>query len=296
LLLYFLFYVLIRTKSARGHRNALLLTHFSTFPLAWLAPHLDWYCFNQDVEWMFVSDGRKRVLLRKLILATSRRANVITTNGYISSLYQREGIRPLGQASIWPPKLWLSHERLAERDIDVVMFVRRGHMKRMDLYLEILPQMNKVGISFAVVTPDFEIQATVVGLAGSCVLLPSDEEIRQLYQRSKIFLLLSDTEGFGLPPLEAMGSGCIPLCRDSGGPRCYMDGQFAGNLVPLDAPIPEILRRLQTLLSDPGRLSELSLEATRRFETGLLSTISQRKACIATLAQRLTKTPWQATP
>ncbi|QHN04324.1 glycosyltransferase family 4 protein [Granulicella sp. WH15] len=291
LLLRFLFYVLALTRSSEGCKNALILTHFSTFPLAWLAPHLAWYCFNQDVEWMFVADGPKRTLLRKLILATSRRASVITTNAYISSLYLQEGIQPLGQASIWPPKSWLSHAVSGERDIDVVMLLRRGHMKRLDLYLEILAQLNRVGISSAVVTPDSEIRASVAGLAGSCFLRPTDEEIKQLYGRSKIFLLLSDTEGFGLPPLESMGSGCVPLCRDSGGPRCYMDGAFVGNLMSLDATIPEILLRLQMLLADPGGLLAFSLEARRRFEIGLLSTIAQRKECITRLLKILTIDP-----
>lgn len=287
LLLYFLRYVFVQTSPARGHRNALILTHFSTFPLAWLTPHLNWYCFNQDIEWMFVSYGWKRTLLRKLILATSRRADVITTNGYISGLYRGEGVQPMGQASIWPPKSWLSGELRAERDIDVVMFLRRGRMKRLDLYLEILPRMNEVGISSAVVTPDCEIQTAVAGCAGYCVLFPTNEEIRQLYGRSKIFLLLSETEGFGLPPLEAMGSGCVPLCRDSGGPRCYMDGPFADYLIPLNAPSSEILRRLQTLLADPVRLSKLSLESKLRFEAGLASTNLERRACITTLSQML---------
>jgi hypothetical protein len=44
----------------------------------------------------------------------------------------------------------------------------------------------------------------------------SDQELISMYQKSKIFVYLSDKEGFGLPSLEAMACGCVvvstPCC------------------------------------------------------------------------------------
>jgi glycosyltransferase involved in cell wall biosynthesis len=53
--------------------------------------------------------------------------------------------------------------------------------------------------------------------------------------------MMSDQEGFGLPPLEAMGSGCVPICRDSGGVRAYMIGKLKESLLPLNSDIDYII-------------------------------------------------------
>lgn len=39
----------------------------------------------------------------------------------------------------------------------------------------------------------------------------SEQELVKAYNQSKTFLYLSETEGFGFPPLEAMACGCVPV-------------------------------------------------------------------------------------
>lgn len=46
---------------------------------------------------------------------------------------------------------------------------------------------------------------------------PTQDEIPSIYQRSKIVIKCSQSEGFGLPHLEAMASGCLLLTYDSKG-------------------------------------------------------------------------------
>lgn len=46
---------------------------------------------------------------------------------------------------------------------------------------------------------------------------PNQEEIPRLYQRSKVMIKLSESEGFCLPILEAMASGCLVATKDMGG-------------------------------------------------------------------------------
>lgn len=50
-----------------------------------------------------------------------------------------------------------------------------------------------------------------------CFTNPPQSEIPKIYQRSKILLKTSKSEGFSLPIIEAMASGCVVVCYDMGG-------------------------------------------------------------------------------
>jgi glycosyltransferase involved in cell wall biosynthesis len=42
----------------------------------------------------------------------------------------------------------------------------------------------------------------------------TDFELKKIYKESKIVLSASEAEGFGLPPLEGMANGCVPVLSD----------------------------------------------------------------------------------
>jgi glycosyltransferase involved in cell wall biosynthesis len=269
-------------------RPSLMVTHFSTFPFAWLAPSLRWFCFNQDIEWMFVPGGLPRSLLRWLILITSRRSNVVTTNSFIESQFEREGVFSMAQIFIWADESWLSQEEYESRPVDVVLLLRRGSMKRLDLYLELLSKLKKRrDICCATVTPDADIHALVRNRVDFALQRPTNQALRDLYKRSKIFVSLSDTEGFGLTPLEAMGHGCVAICRDSGGVRCYMTGSMLPNLIPKSAPLDSVLARIEALLANPQELAANSTAAREIFRTGLHEAVERKKAAIQSLVKSI---------
>lgn len=56
------------------------------------------------------------------------------------------------------------------------------------------------------------------------VRFPSDEELADLYGRSWIFLYPSLYEGFGIPYLEALASGCAVSCRANEGSTRLLTG------------------------------------------------------------------------
>lgn len=60
----------------------------------------------------------------------------------------------------------------------------------------------------------------------------SQEELADLYNHHKYFLTLNPTEGFGLPPLEAMASGCAVIGFDSMGGRDYFENGQNAFIVP----------------------------------------------------------------
>ena len=50
-----------------------------------------------------------------------------------------------------------------------------------------------------------------------CITNPAQEDIPKVYQRSKVMIKLSKSEGFCLPILEAMASGCLVATTNMGG-------------------------------------------------------------------------------
>ena len=149
------------------------------------------------------------------------------------------------------------------------MVLRYGDIKRLDLYWQLLSELKRdCRLKCAAITCEDGIAGECAGKVDVCLLRPTSAEMKDLFSRSKVFVLLSEREGFGLPPLEAMGTGCVPVCRDSGGVHCYMKDNLVDNLFPLDAPMATLAKRILELVSDSDLLQALADEATRIFHEG----------------------------
>ncbi len=151
------------------------------------------------------------------------------------------------------------------------MVLRNGHYKRLDLYRQFIAKcISKNNLTLAVITPEIKIFNEIKESVDFCYFCPSIADMRDIYSRSKIFIHLSDHEGFGLPPLEAMGAGCIPLCRNSGGVRAYMDDlNHHGLLLPKSYDVDKIYLEFEMLLRDSKRLENLSRSVIFLFKLGL---------------------------
>jgi glycosyltransferase involved in cell wall biosynthesis len=75
---------------------------------------------------------------------------------------------------------------------------------------------------------------------------PCQDEIPSIYQRAKVVLKCSKSEGFGLPHLEAMASGCVLLTYNSKGNDFCVDGYncFMGDKEYLKGKLREIANGL----------------------------------------------------
>jgi glycosyltransferase involved in cell wall biosynthesis len=91
----------------------------------------------------------------------------------------------------------------------------------------------------------------------------SDVVLSELYRRARAFAYVPLTEGYGLPPLEAMQAGIptvvskeVPSVHDLGAP----DPAPARVVDPLD--VDDIARGLAAVLTDAGLRAELALQGT----------------------------------
>ena len=258
-----------RAQEKTAGKSCFVFTHYATLPLAWAVPEARRFFFVQDIEWRFLQSGFASRALRRIILYFYRRGRLVSANAYLTAT-----LRELGLSVEFDAPIWASAEFRASseepRDIDFVMVLRKGAHKRLDLYLSFIELARRQGdLKVAVISPEDEIIGQVRDVTSVALLRPTIAQMRALYSRSKCFVHLSDHEGFGLPPLEAMGSGCVPLCRDSGGVRAFMwQAPLSSMLIPLGSPIQAFFEKANDVLRS-SELQSLSVHCRQVFARGL---------------------------
>jgi len=87
---------------------------------------------------------------------------------------------------------------------------------------------------------------------------PSVEQARLIYNRAKIWLVVSHTEGFSVPILEAMACGCIVISTETYGGRELIRNGENGLLVPR-GDTGGFLRTINGVLSGKYQETNLSI-------------------------------------
>ena len=88
----------------------------------------------------------------------------------------------------------------------------------------------------------------------SCRVDVSDAELSALYQKASVFLFPSLYEGFGMPVLEAMQTGCPVVCSTAASlPEVVGDAALMASASDLDG----LARHCRTLCEDPAQRDRL---------------------------------------
>jgi glycosyltransferase involved in cell wall biosynthesis len=78
---------------------------------------------------------------------------------------------------------------------------------------------------------------------------PSDAQVNELFNQATVFVQTSTHEGFSLPPLEAMATGCAVVCTDAHGNRDFcVNGENCLMVAPDRDAVCDALARV---LADP---------------------------------------------
>lgn len=80
----------------------------------------------------------------------------------------------------------------------------------------------------------------------------SDEDKIELLKESQIYLSASKLEGFGIPLIEAMAAGCVPIVNDIYAHRFIFQGKEVGYLIKNKK---EMIKRIFELLKDENKRS-----------------------------------------
>jgi len=92
---------------------------------------------------------------------------------------------------------------------------------------------------------------------------PKTPRLRAIYSGCEIWLAPSRSEGFGLPVVEAMACGVVPVATRAGGHECIIEDEVSGFLVPV-ADSEAMAKRIALLLEDESILRTMSAAAHQR--------------------------------
>lgn len=97
---------------------------------------------------------------------------------------------------------------------------------------------------------------------------PDDDTIAGLYKTSDIFLFPSISEGFGLPPAEAMACGCALVGNNAGAVPEFAE-HLKSAVICNPADNNDLLLGTELLLSDAGLWKKISQEGARHVRRKL---------------------------
>jgi glycosyltransferase involved in cell wall biosynthesis len=96
---------------------------------------------------------------------------------------------------------------------------------------------------------------------------PSIKKAREIYSRSKVWIVASKSEGFSMPVLEAMACGCVVVATKCGGPNDLIKDGVNGFLVNV-GDVNQIVNRVLLLLNDENLRNRMLLnsrETVKKF-------------------------------
>jgi glycosyltransferase involved in cell wall biosynthesis len=234
-------FLLAALSLIKSESKYVILTHYATYPFLFM-PFVKKIIFIQDLEWLFWKASANPLLEhlfeRIFTLLYLSCDIIISGNSYITSRLQKLGsnsitkIRDLPQIIQYDvsikPKEVISCERTdVNRRYDLTFIIRKGYHKNKTMYLKLIKELEDKYrlIRLRILVIDFTCTFSIPPSSIHTYIILSTQQqthLFNIYNDSRIFVLLSLHEGYGLPPLEAMYYGAIPIVTYNGGSQLYM--------------------------------------------------------------------------
>lgn len=159
------------------------------------------------------------------------------------------------------------------RDVDCVLVARLAEIKRIDVFLrafrlvlDACPSATAAIVGDGDLRSALETQARNLGVGYSVRFVGHQTNVVPWLQRSRVFVLTSDSEGLALSLVEAMLCGAVPVVSDVGDLGDLVQHGKNGYLIADRTP-EMFASRIRELLDDPHRLHELSAQARESAAT-----------------------------
>lgn len=252
----------------RLRRQKVLANHFLTAVSATLALGLfgrPYVSLVQDLEYRFYPPPLSWLAWAACRL-TWRTSQVLPANPYLAEQLRQRRVQVQQTLRLGVARAFTGPRSAHPRDLDVLMILRHGRHKRLDRYQKIAAALADEGLKLAAIAPEAALFEQLGSpLAVQCVP-QEDAELVELMDRSRIFLMASEHEGFALPPLEAMARAAAIVLFPSGGPSVYArDGENC--VIVQDQREETAVAEILSLLADEERRLRLA-EAGQRTAQG----------------------------
>ena len=152
------------------------------------------------------------------------------------------------------------HIPLHSRTYDVCIFFNPSFVKNPSLVLSLLSELSTNNINTTVISSK---PSQHINSISSLNLLvnPSRASITRTLSDTRIFICLSTYEGYGLPSLEAMECGCIPILYPNNGTHEYAN-TIPQCFISRSATAIDIIFQIKQILQSVENFSSLSFQCS----------------------------------
>ena len=165
-----------------------------------------------------------------------------------------------------------------KREKSIVIFPRKHSNKGFDLIHKIKnsPEIKNLNLNKIYLIFNKNESFKYFSDKDYTILHPkSDQDIINILDKSYCFISTSFSEGFGLPPLEAMSRGCVPIVIDAGGTSSYCFNGY-NSLVCKKNDSYSLLQSIIKLFNNQELHNELSfngINTSKNFNQNYVSNI-----------------------
>lgn len=169
--------------------------------------------------------------------------------------------------------------RPADKDMDVLFVGRLAPIKRVDRLLDAVfsakpsRQLKVVIVGAEECLAELENRARELGIETCVTFAGQQSDVGSSLRRSRVFVLMSESEGVSLSMLEVMISGVVPVVSDVGDLADLVQDGDSGFLVA-DLASKTFAQRFLTLLDEDERLAAMSERAQQRAREFSLEAIA----------------------
>ena len=199
-------------------------------------------------------------------------------------IFERIGVRLPAIKSVIPNPLnkdCYDDDVLPSKENIILAVGRLSAEKQFDILIDIFSKTDHKDWQLWIVGSGPEMdalqkQVNNLRLSENIKLLGEQKNIKQFYQRSKVFALTSRTEGYPNALCEAMANGCACISFDCDtGPSEIITNDINGLLIENGNAV-EFQKQLQSLMTDENKIACLGFEALKIREALNIKSISEQ--------------------
>jgi len=172
-------------------------------------------------------------------------------------------------------------EKIPAKENIILAVGRLSPEKQFDLLIDIFSKTDHTNWQLLIVGsgPEMDVlqkQVNNLKLSENIKLLGEQKNVKEYYQRSKVFALTSRTEGYPNALCEAMANGCAGISFDCDtGPSEIITNDINGLLIENGNAI-EFQKQLQSLMTNENKIASLGFEALKIREVLNIKNISEQ--------------------